>query len=125
MARSVTVTRPIMRDHRVAVSRTHHRSGGPMAEDWTPGELTRRLEDVVRRLETFESAFVRKDLYEARHTNITRRIDLIERDNDERERSVDTFRRQVYLVIITTAIPALLGLLLAINNFLASGGKTP
>lgn len=91
----------------------------------TLGEVLRRLEDVARRLESAEATYVRKDVYDARHNNVTRRLDAIERDQEDREKAAETFRRQVLLLVLGISIPAVLSLLLAINNFLASGGQTP
>lgn len=100
------------------------------------GEVMRRLEDVVgqmqavtqrmdRQQEANDKTFVRRDVYDARHTNLTRRLELMEKETDEREKASDAFRRQAILVVISVALPAIIALLLAINNFLASGGRTP
>lgn len=98
--------------------------GGDVSEP-TLGEVLRRLEDVARRLESAEATYVRKDVYDARHNNVTRRVEQIETEMDAREKSAEAFRRQVLLLVIGLAIPAVVSLLLAVNNFLASGGATP
>lgn len=79
------------------------------------------------RSERIENAktYLRADVYEARYESSMKRLETLEIDSDAKEKSAEQFRRQVFVAIISFAIPAVFGLILAVNNFLASGGQTP
>lgn len=101
----------------------------------TLGEVLRRLDEVSRQMSALgtqmgqdrrdvASTYVPREVYEARHAAITRRVDELEADFDIREKTSADFRRQLLFLVLGTAIPAVLALLLAINNFLANGAAT-
>lgn len=72
-----------------------------------------------------EDTYVRKDVYSRDHGVITDDItDLQEYNKDREKREADT-RRQLVFLMLAIAVPAILGLLLAINNFISAGGQTP
>lgn len=60
-------------------------------------DLVTQVKDLVREV---RSDYVRKDLYDARHTNLTRRVDDLEKDADDREKERKAFQRQVVAAII-------------------------
>ena len=69
--------------------------------------------------------YVRKDVYAEAHASL--RGDITDLQGDEKirdQRAADT-RRQLLVGLALLAIPALFSLVLAINNYLASGGATP
>ena len=98
----------------------------------TLGEVIRRLEAMSKQIDKlttqmeddrrhFDEVYVPREVYEARHSFVKQRIDAIE----EREKGAAGFRRQVIGGLIIAFVPAMVALLLAINNFLANGGVTP
>lgn len=104
-----------------------------MADEPTLGEVLRRLEQVASELakvteqlrtDRVEAAatYVRKDVYIAETTSVTVRVGKLEDDNEAKEKDAAAFRRQLLFMILGIAIPAIGGLLLAINNFLSAGG---
>lgn len=70
-----------------------------MAEEPTLGEVMRQVRDLVQQVRDLvkevRSDYVRKELYDARHANLTRRVDDIERDTETREKSRLDFQRQI------------------------------
>lgn len=102
----------------------------------TLGEVLRRLNEVSGQMTALGNqmaqdrrdaadTYVRRDVYDARHAGVLRRVDEIEADADTREKAAADFRRQLLFIVLGTAIPAVFALLLAINNFLANGAATP
>lgn len=99
------------------------------------GEVMRRLDEVSRQLlqlaqdmrddrNTAADTYVRKDVFTPTHEATTRRIEDLERESAEREKAQDAFRRQIIVTVIAAALPAVLALVLAINNVL-NAGATP
>lgn len=99
------------------------------------GEVFRRLEEVSRQLAALadqmakdrvaaEVVFVRKDVYAAETLALTTRVTKVELDDETRDREAAAFRRQLFFIVLAIALPAIAGLLLAVNNFLAAGGRT-
>lgn len=107
------------------------------------GEVLRRVDEVSRQMKDIADAmtierrenaatYLRRDLYEARHTALTKRMDGVESElADDRKaaaddrKAADNARRQFVIGLVLLAIPAIFGLVLAINNFLVTGGQTP
>lgn len=98
------------------------------------GEVLRRLEDVSRQLASLASqmaedrreaavTFVRQDVYSSQQQGIERRVGDLERDVELKEKTAAETRRQFVFLCLGIAIPAILGLLLAINNFVNAGGQ--
>lgn len=105
-----------------------------MTAEPTLGEVFRRLDEVSRQLSSLadqmgkdrvaaEIVFVRKDVYAAETNSLTTRVTKIEAEDEARDRDAVAFRRQLMFLVLATALPAIAGLLLAVNNFLAAGGK--
>lgn len=106
-----------------------------MSAEPTLGEVFRRLDEVSRQLAALadqmakdrvaaEVVYVRKDVYGAETLALTTRVGKIEQDDEIRDRDAAAFRRQVFFIVLGSALPAIAGLLLAVNNFLAAGGRT-
>jgi predicted proteasome-type protease len=102
----------------------------------TLGEVLRRLDEVSRQLQAMAikldtdrvenaNVYLRKDVYEARHVALSRRMDEVEADAAQKERDAESFRRQIIVGLVLAGVPAVLAMVLAINNFLAAGGATP
>ncbi len=102
----------------------------------TLGEVLRRLDEVSRqmtllagemRAERAENAqtYLRRDVFEARDKATLQRLEDVERDNADKEKAAELFRRQIIVGLILAAVPAVLAMVLAVNNFIASGGQTP
>ena len=107
-----------------------------MVPEPTLSEVLWRLDEVSRQMTILaadlKNDYVRKDVYEARHNSMANRVAKaeseikdVETELAEKDKAADNFRRQIFVGIILAAIPAVLGLLLALNNFLAAGGATP
>lgn len=100
------------------------------------GEVLRRLDQVSASMVTLAaemrqdrqdaaSTYVRKDVYERDEKSHSDDIlDLQTYNKDREKRDADT-RRQLVFLLLGIAIPAILGLLLAVNNFISAGGPTP
>lgn len=84
-----------------------------MTAEPTLGEVMRQVRDLVQQVrdlvQEVRSDYVRKDLYDARHAGLTRRVDDLEREADERERDRKSFQRQV-------AAGVIIGLILMVAN---------
>jgi hypothetical protein len=104
--------------------------------DPTLGELLRRLDvatstmndlaaEMRRDRRDVEATYVRKDVYDRDHKVVSDDItDLQDYNKDREKREADT-RRQLVFLMLAIAVPAILGLLLAVNNFISAGGQTP
>lgn len=101
----------------------------------TNGEVMRRLDDVLGRLDATaravddsrraaEQTYVRKDVYDGASREQTRRIEDIEKENAEKERNAEAFRRQVIVAVLGVALPAFGGLVLAVTAVLNGGTPT-
>ncbi|WP_426243671.1 hypothetical protein [Nocardioides sp. LHG3406-4] len=79
------------------------------------------------RAERAENAqtYLRRDVFEARDKATLQRLEDVERDNADKEKAAELFRRQIIVGLILAAVPAVLAMVLAVNNFIASGGQTP
>ena len=108
----------------------------PDPHEPTLGEILRRLDAVAAQMTTLAAemrqdrldaaaTYVRKDVYESRHKNLKDDVTNLETYNKEREKREADTRRQFMFLMLSIAVPAILGLLLAVNNFLATGGQTP
>ena len=110
------------------------------ADEPTLHEVLRKLNEVVATLtklaDRLDRDYVRKDVNDERLLNIAIRITKAEAEAEEaeekalererqKERDAASFRRQIIVGLVVAAVPAVLGLVLAINNFLAAGGATP
>lgn len=114
------------------------------ADEPTLGEALRRLDDVSRKLDglagqlaedrrDFASTYVPRELYDTRHAHLGDRItalvvrmDARDAEDEEREKSEAAFRRQLLLIVLAPAIPALGAFLLSLFILLANqGGGTP
>lgn len=102
----------------------------------TNAEVMRRLDEVSRQLLSLAAemrddrraaadTYVRKDVFRPMHENTSNRLTALEKDQDEKERAQDAFRRQMVIAITGVALPALFGLVVALNTLLANGGVTP
>lgn len=102
----------------------------------TLGEVLRRLDQVSSQMTTLAAdmrqdrldaaqTYVRKDVYESRHKNLKDDVEDLQQYNKDREKREADTRRQFMFLMLSIAVPAILGLLLAVNNFLATGGQTP
>lgn len=101
----------------------------------TPGEIIRRLDTFITQIQQLSQdqrsdkleaskTYVRKDLYEEQIGNLKRRVKELEEENDAKDKAASDFRRQIAIALIVLALPAVVSLFLAVNNFLvASGGK--
>jgi hypothetical protein len=107
-----------------------------VTDEPTLGEVMRRLEQVSRDMaaistqlaedrRTAETTFVRKDVYAAETFATGGRVKKLEDDNEAKEKESAAFRRQVLLMILGIAIPAIAGLLLTVNTILSNGGVSP
>lgn len=105
-----------------------------MSDEPTLGEVFRRLDEVSRQLAALadqmakdrvsaENVFVRKDVYNAESLSLDTRVRKIETDDEKRDDDAASFRRQVFFMLLGFAIPAIGGLLLAVNNYLAGAGR--
>lgn len=101
----------------------------------TLGEVLRRLDEVARQMTTLSlqlvedrreaaATFVRRDVYEARTESLTRDVSDLKADADAKEKTAAETRRQFVFLVLGIAIPAILGLLLAVTNFLSTSGVT-
>lgn len=70
-----------------------------MSDEPTLGEVMRQvraLVDQVRDLvHEVRSDYVRKEVYDARHHALTRRVDDLERETEDREKARVAFQRQI------------------------------
>ena len=75
-----------------------------MSDEPTLGEVMRHIRalvDQVRDLvKEVRSDYVRRDVYDARHDSLKKRVDDIERENDDREKARVAFQRQVMAGLI-------------------------
>lgn len=112
------------------------------ADEPTLGEALRRLDDVSKKLDglaqqlsddrrDFATTYVPRELYETRHMHlhdrikaVTERLDSQEREQEERDRSAAAFRRQLLLIVLAPAVPALGAFLLSLFILLADQGGT-
>ena len=90
-----------------------------MADEPTLGEVMRQVQALVRQVEALVKEvrldYVRKDLYDARHAALTRRVedvksdvDEVKSEADERERNRQAFQRQVIGGLIVGVVMLLL-----------------
>lgn len=102
-----------------------------MPDEPTLGEVMRRLDEAMRRLDAlakdlaedrrdFAKNYVPRELYEARHAHLDRRVSLIELAAEEKEKADDASRRQLQFMILGAVLAAGLSLIVAL--VLASGG---
>lgn len=115
-----------------------------MADEPTLGEALRRLDGVTAKLDDlakqladdrrdFASTYVPRELYDTRHahlgeriTALTARMDARDEDDEAKEKADAAFRRQLLLIVLAPAIPALGGFLLSLFILLANqGGGSP
>lgn len=100
------------------------------------GEVLRRLDTVSQQMVTLAAemrqdridaaqTYVRKDVYDAKHKIVQEDLEDLQVYNKDREKRESDTRRQVMFLMLSIAVPAILGLLLAVNNFIAAGGQTP
>jgi len=90
-----------------------------MADEPTPGEIMRQIQSLVRQVESLIKEvrldYVRKEVYEAKHAGLTRRVDQIEatatreieqleKEVDERESKRQQFQRQIIAGVIVGVI---------------------
>lgn len=91
-----------------------------MTDEPTLGEVMRQvrsLVDQVRDLvQELRSDYVRKDLYDARHHALTRRVDDLEREADDREKARVAFQRQIAAGIIIQIVVLILGALFVVGG---------
>lgn len=98
----------------------------------TNAEVMRRLDEVSRQLLSLAAemredrrmaadTYVRKDVYQPLHDAVKQRLTNLERENDDRDKAQDGFRRQITVAVIAAAIPAVLALLYAVVS-LTNGG---
>jgi len=103
----------------------------------TLGEVLRRLDAVSTtmvnlaaemrqdRMDTAKT-YVRKDVYDRDHKTQTDDIEDLQIYNKDREKRDADTRRQLVFLLLGIAVPAILGLLLAVNNFITTaGGQIP
>lgn len=97
-----------------------------MSDEPTLGELMRQVRDLVRQVrelvQEVRSDYVRKDLYEARHTALAKRVEDLESEADEREKARLAFQRTVMAGIIVGVVVMLANL--AVTAIML-GGLTP
>lgn len=86
-----------------------------MPDEPSASEMMRRIEELVRQVRELvlevRSDYVRKDLYDARHASLNRRVDDLERDLEAEEKTrVDAekerkaFQRQVTAAVIAGVV---------------------
>lgn len=79
-----------------------------MVDEPTLSEVMRQVERLVQQVrdmvQEVRSDYVRKDLYDARHTGLTRRVDDLESEAAEQERDRKSFQRQIVGGIIIGVI---------------------
>jgi chromosome segregation ATPase len=113
------------------------------SDEPTLGEALRRLDDVSKKLDglagqlaedrrDFASTYVPRELYDTRHahlgdriTELSRRLQEREDEDEAREKSNAAFRRQLLLIVLAPAIPALGAFLLSLFILLANQGNSP
>ena len=104
------------------------------ADEPTIGEVMRRLDEFMKRLDTltaqladdrrdFARNYVPRELYEARHLSLDRRVTVLETDSEAKEKTAAETRRQFMFMVLGIALPALGGLFLSV--FLVLGDATP
>lgn len=111
-----------------------------MADEPTLGEALRRLDGVSRKLDDlakemaddrreFATKYVPRELYETRHMHLHDRISAVaarldeqEREQEDRDKAAAAFRRQLLLIVLAPAIPALGAFLLSLFILLADQG---
>lgn len=102
----------------------------------TLGEVLRRLDQVAETMVNLSgemrqdrkdaaAIYVRQDVYVRDHKVISDNIEDLEEYNKDREKREADTRRQLVFLMLSIAVPAILGLLLAVNNFISAGGQTP
>lgn len=95
-----------------------------MSDEPTLGEVMRQvraLVDQVRDLvKEVRSDYVRRDVYDARHNNLTRRVDELETEANERERDRKAFQRQIVAGVLVGLILMLAQLV--VTALLFTGG---
>jgi hypothetical protein len=79
-----------------------------MADEPTLGEVMRQVRDLVQQVRDLvkevRSDYVRKELYDARHASLTRRVEEIERENEDNEKARLAFQRQIVGGVIVGVI---------------------
>lgn len=89
-----------------------------MGDEPTLGEVMRQVRALVEQVRDLvlevRSEYVRKDLYDARHTSLMRRVDDIEREADDREKARLAFQRQIVAGIIVGVVVLLANLILTL-----------
>lgn len=114
----------------------HAGEKGSVMSEPTLGEVLRRLEQVSKTLadlakemrqDRIDAAqtYVRKDVYDRDHKAQADDITDLQTYNKDREKREADTRRQLMFLMLSIAVPAILGLLLAVNNFISAGGQTP
>lgn len=104
-----------------------------MTDEPTLGEAMRRLDSVTRQLEAlaksmaedrrdFASTYVRYDVYTARHGHLESRVKDLETDAELKEKTAAETRRQFVFLVLSIAIPAIIGLLLGIASITGAPG---
>lgn len=97
-----------------------------MNDEPTLGEVMRQVRDLVRQVrdlvQEVRSDYVRKDLYDARHAGLSRRVDDLEREADEREKARLAFQRTIVAGIVVGVVVMLANL--AVTAIML-GGLTP
>lgn len=85
-----------------------------MNDEPTLGEVIRQVRDLVRQVrdlvQEVRADYVRKELYEARHHGLTRRVDDLEREADEREKARVAFQRTIIAGIVVGVVVMLANL---------------
>lgn len=100
----------------------------------TLGEAMRRLDAVTKQLDdlarmlaedrrSFASTYVPREVYEARHNSLDRRVTLLEADAEAKEKTAADTRRQFVFLVLGIAIPAVLGLLLGVASVTGAPGS--
>ena len=79
-----------------------------MSDEPTLGEVMRQVKSLVEQVRDLvkevRSDYVRKDLYDARHAGLTRRVDDLEREADQREERRQAFQKQIVAGVIVGVI---------------------
>lgn len=99
----------------------------------TLGEVLRMLEATSREMaslgkdmrtdrETAVRDYLRKDVYDAKHDSLSKRVGDMESEREAEAKDAASFRRQLLFLVLTVAVPAISGLLLALSNYLARTG---
>jgi hypothetical protein len=97
-----------------------------MPDEPTIGELMRQVTALVSRVEDvavqLRTDYVRRDVYTASRLSDVRRIEKVEEKDELRDKNASDTRRQLLVGLALVAATSLLGLLLAVQNYLSPGG---